>query len=64
MKNIVDLIRNSNLIYMKLDSLCKAVSVLENIDLQECKNQIMDLIHNGILFIDDDKKVSICADKG
>lgn len=49
---------------MKLDSLCKAVSVLENIDLQECKSEIMNLIHNGVLFIDEDKKVSISADRG
>ncbi len=64
MNNLVEFIRENNLIYMKLDHLCKDISLLQNVDLQEIQSQVMDLIHSGVLFVDENKKVSICADRG
>ena len=62
--DIVKLIRENNLIYLKIDALAKALSKLTGESVIDLKNEINSLIHDGSLFLDDEKKISISADKG
>ena len=61
---IVNLIRTYNLIYLTQEKLTTTVATLTGENLDEVKNEINQLIHNGVLFLDDNNKISICADKG
>ena len=62
--DIVKLIRENNLIYLKIDALARALSKLTGESVIDLKNEINSLIHDGSLFLDDEKKISISADKG
>ena len=63
-KNLVEIIRDNKLIYSTIESLSKKLSVIIKEAQIDIKNQIVDLIKDGILFLDDNKKVSISADRG
>ena len=62
--NIVEIIREHKLIYLTVENLSKKLQPLTNKNQDELKNEIVDLIKNGVLFVDDNKKVSISADRG
>ena len=62
--DIVKLIRDNKLIYLKLDSLSKSLSNLTGEAVVDLKNEINSLIHDGTLFLDEQNKISISADKG
>ena len=62
--NLVEIIRENRLIYLTVENLSKKLSQLINEAQVNVKNQIVELIKNGTLFLDDDKKVSISADRG
>ncbi len=62
--HIVDFIRKKKLIYLTVENLAKRIA-LETKDAEiDVKNQIVDLIKDGTLFLDDNRKVSISKDKG
>lgn len=62
--DIVKIIRENKLIYLTIDKLSQQLATIMNINKAEIKQQIVDLIHDGTLFLDENKKVSISADKG
>lgn len=62
--SIVEYIRKLKLIYMKQDELADKLSPITEKSVEELKAEIVQLIHDGILFLDSDGRVSICADKG
>ena len=62
--NLVEIIRDNKLIYLTVDGLSKKLSKLINKTEIDIKNQIVELIKDGSLFLDDNKKVSISADRG
>ena len=62
--DIVKIIRENKLIYLTIDKLSQQLATIMNVNKDEIKQQIVDLIHDGTLFLDDNKKVSISADKG
>ena len=61
---LIQIIRNNKLIYLSLDSLCKKLSAIIGDAPSDIKNLILELIEDGTLFLDDNKKVSISADRG
>jgi len=61
---LIDVIRENKLIYLTIDSLSKKLSLITHDAQIDVKNQIVDLIKEGVLYLDDNKKVSICADRG
>ncbi len=62
--NLVDFIRVNKLIYLTIDNLSKRLALESSEAVDDIKNQIVDLIKDGVLFLDDNKKVSISADRG
>ena len=62
--NLIEIIRNEKLIYLTVDNLSKKLSAITKEAQVDVKNQIVDLIKDGTLFLDDNKKVSISADRG
>ncbi len=62
--NLVEIIRKNKLIYLNVDNLCKKLSAFTKESPVDLKNNITDLIKDGTLFLDDNKKVSISADRG
>ena len=62
--DIISLIRQYNLIYLTQEKLSETLATLTNEANIDMKNEINNLIHEGILFLDENNKVSISADKG
>ena len=62
--DIVKIIREKKLIYLTIDKLSQQLATILNANKSEIKQQIVSLIHDGTLFLDENKKVSISADKG
>ena len=62
--NLIVLIRQNKLIYLTLENLSKKLSELTNDSQIDLKIQINELIKEGLLFLDDDKRISISADRG
>ena len=62
--NLIELIREHKLIYLTLDNLSKKLSQITKEAQIDLKLQINDLIKDGVLFLGDDKKISISADRG
>ncbi len=62
--DIVKIIREKKLIYLTIDKLSQQLATILNENKLELKQQIVSLIHDGTLFLDENKKVSISADKG
>lgn len=62
--NIIELIRENKLIYLTVDNLSKKLSTLTGEVQVNVKNTVIDLIKDGTLFLDDNKKISISADRG
>ena len=62
--NLVDFIRENKLIYLTVDNLSKRLALESSETVDDIKNQIVYLIKDGTLFLDDNKKVSISADRG
>lgn len=62
--DIVKIIRENKLIYLKMDALSKALSKITGEAVTDLKNQINSLIHEGTLYLDEQNKISISADKG
>ena len=61
---IVEIIREYKLIYLTIDNLAKRLSALTKEAQVDLKLKINDLIKDGTLFLDDNKKISISADRG
>ena len=62
--NIIEIIRNEHLMYLTLDNLSKHISLLTKESQVDIKNQLVSMIEEGVLYLDDNKKVSISADRG
>ena len=62
--DIISLIRQYNLIYLTPEKLSETLSVLTHEAVVDVKNDVNNLIHEGVLFLDENNKVSISADKG
>lgn len=62
--NIVELIRRYRLVYMRLDKLANNISKLTNRTYDEVERDISSLIHDGTLYLEEDGKITISADKG
>lgn len=62
--DIVDFIRQKKLIYLTVENLSKRIALESGESQIGIKNQIVDLIKDGTLFLDDNKKVSISKDRG
>lgn len=56
--------RDYKWIYLSVENLSKKLSTITHDAQIDIKNQIVDLIKDGTLFLDDDNKISISADKG
>ena len=61
--DLVKIIRQNRLIYMKIDELCEELNIFTGLSIDELKNEIVKLIQTGILF-EENGKISICADRG
>ena len=62
--DLIKIIRENKLIYLKLDSLAKELAKITGEAIADLKLQINDLIHDGTLYLDGENKISISADKG
>ena len=62
--NITNLIRDNKFIYLTVDELSKKLATITNEAAIDIQNHIVQLIQDGILFLDENKKVSISADHG
>lgn len=62
--NLVEIIRENRLIYLTIEKLSSKLSQITKDAAIDIKMQINDLIKDGTLFLDDNKKISISADKG
>ncbi len=61
---LIEIIRQNKLIYLTIDELSKKISNVTKDAPNDIKNQLWELIKNGTLFLDDNKKVSISVDRG
>ncbi len=61
---LIEIIRQNKLIYLTTEELSKKLSAITKESQTYIKNKIAELIKDGILFLDDNRKVSICADRG
>ena len=61
---IIQLIREKRLVYLTIDELAEKLSAITGDAKVDIKEHIVSLIHSGDLFLDDNNKVSISADKG
>lgn len=62
--SIVEIIRENNLIYLTMDKLVKESKKFVKATDEELKQEINSLIHSGDLFLDENKKITISADRG
>ncbi|MBO5954459.1 MAG: ribonuclease R [Clostridia bacterium] len=62
--NLVEIIRENKLIYLTVENLSKKLSTIIKQPQADVKTQIVELIKDGTLFLDDNNKVSISADRG
>ena len=62
--DIVKIIRENKLMYMTVDELTKKLVKLTKESPTEIKENIVNLVQSGVLFLDDYDKISICADRG
>ena len=62
--DIIHLIRQYNLIYLTPAKLSETIATITHEAVVDVKNEVNNLIHDGILFLDDNNKISISADKG
>ena len=62
--SLVEIIRENKLIYLTLENLSKKLSIITKEAQIDLKLQINDLVKDGTLFLDDDKRISISADRG
>ena len=62
--NLIEIIRNNRLIYLTIDELSKKLVPLTKESQVDLKNSISELIKDGTLFLDENKKISISADRG
>ncbi|MBE5741687.1 MAG: ribonuclease R [Clostridiales bacterium] len=61
---IVEIIKENTLVYLTLDKLSKKLGEITGEAPTDLKYQINQLIKDGDLFLDDDKKISVSADRG
>ena len=61
---IIKLIRENKLIYLTFENLAKKLANITKEAIADLKLKINDLIKDGSLFLDDDKRISISADRG
>ena len=61
---MIDIIRDNKLIYLNIDTLSKRLSDITGEAVVDIKNEIKSLIDDGSLFLDENGKISISADKG
>ena len=61
---LIEIIRENRLIYLTLDKLSQRLAQLTKEAEIDLKIQINELIKDGTLFLDDDKRISISADRG
>ena len=61
---IIKYIRNNKLIYLTIDKLSKKLAELTQESVSDIKVEINKLLHSGELFLDDNNKLSISADRG
>ena len=62
--DLIKIIRENKLIYLKLDSLTKELMKTTGESQNDLKLQINSLINEGTLYLDEQNKISISADKG
>lgn len=62
--DILNIIRENKLMYLNSAQLVKQIALVTNSNILEIKNQVNRLIQDGTLFLAEDNKVSISADKG
>lgn len=62
--SLIEIIRENRLIYLTLENLSNKLMTLTKEAQVDLKLQINDLIKDGTLFLDDDNKISISADRG
>ena len=60
----IELMRKNKLIYLSLEELANELNKLTNDSLESIKETVQHLIDNGKLFLDDNGRISICADRG
>ncbi len=61
---LIKLIRDNRLIYLKIDALTKKLVSLTQRTNKDIRDELIALLHSGDLFIDENGKISISADKG
>ena len=61
---IVQLIRDNKFIYMSIDKLSDSLAKLTGESVDDMKQRINGLLHDGVLFLDEDARISIAADRG
>lgn len=62
--DLIKIIRENKLIYLNVDRLSKELAKITGEAEIDIRNQINDLINDGTLYVDDQNKISISADKG
>ena len=62
--DIVKFIREKKLMYMTVENLAKRLALETNETVEDLKNKIVDMIKDGVLFLEDDRRVSVARDKG
>lgn len=61
---LIKTIRENRLIYLPLDKLSKKLSTIVNLPVEKVKNELLNLINSGDLFLDETGKISISLDRG
>jgi len=62
--DIINLIRQYNLIYLTPEKLSETLATITHEAVIDARNNVNQLIDDGVLFLDENNKVSISADKG
>lgn len=62
--NYVDIMKQEQLIYLKLDKLAEELAKQTGESVDYVKFNLLNLIKDGVLFMDEDSKVSVCKDRG
>ncbi len=62
--NYIDLIREHKLSYCTIDVMAKELSKYTQDAIVDIKNELVEMVHDGELFLDDKNRLSICADRG
>ena len=62
--DIIKIIRDNRLIYLTNDKLCKKLAEITEMSVSDIKEIISGFLHDGALFLDEQNRISISADRG